>query len=171
MRRLAQWMWRATSGATEEAAHWPRCCCGCCVHECSVTHSCPTLWDPMDYSSPGSSVHRILQVRILEWVPISYFRGSSRPRDGTSISRNGRQILYHWASWEAQLKPLTVDTQTLVIQHWNVSLITDISFILSFNRTDSNKSTTLTIVSTRYTHQQSTLTRVSFSRWWISKLW
>ena len=36
-----------------------------------VTQSCPTLWDPMDYSPPGSSVHGILQARILEWVAIS----------------------------------------------------------------------------------------------------
>ena len=43
-------------------------------------------WDPMDYSSPGSSVHGILQAGILEWVAISFSRGSSRPRDWTSIS-------------------------------------------------------------------------------------
>ena len=42
-----------------------------------VTQSCLTLCDPMDYSSPGSSVHGILQVRILEWVVISFSRGSS----------------------------------------------------------------------------------------------
>ena len=42
-----------------------------------VTQLCPTLFDPMDYSLPGSSVHGILQARILEWVAISYSRGSS----------------------------------------------------------------------------------------------
>ena len=40
-----------------------------------VTQSCPTLCDPMDCSLPGSSVHRILQARILEWVAISFFLG------------------------------------------------------------------------------------------------
>ena len=40
--------------------------------------SCLTLWDPMDCSPPGSSVHGILQARILEWVAISSSRGSSR---------------------------------------------------------------------------------------------
>ena len=53
---------------------------------------------PMDYSLPGSSVHGILQARILEWVAISYSRGSSRPRGGTSLSCFswiGRQIVYH----------------------------------------------------------------------------
>ena len=44
---------------------------------CSVTQSCPTLCDLMDCSLPGSSIHRILQARILEWVAISSFRGSS----------------------------------------------------------------------------------------------
>ena len=38
---------------------------------------CPTFWDPMDYSPPGSSIHGILQVRILEWIAISSSRGSS----------------------------------------------------------------------------------------------
>ena len=51
-----------------------------------VTQSCPTLLYPMDCSPPGSSVHGISQVRILEWVAISFSRGSSRPRDQTQIS-------------------------------------------------------------------------------------
>ena len=46
-----------------------------------VAQSCPTLCNPMDCSLPGSSVHGILQARILEWVAISFSRGSSRPRD------------------------------------------------------------------------------------------
>ena len=54
---------------------------------------------------PGSSVHGILQTRILKWGAISYSRGSSQPRSWTCISCVsciGRQILYHWATWEAQ---------------------------------------------------------------------
>ena len=46
----------------------------------AVTQSCPTLCDPVDCSPPGSSVHGILQVRILEWVAISSSREASRPR-------------------------------------------------------------------------------------------
>ena len=42
-----------------------------------VTQFYPTLCNPIDYSTPGSSVHGILQARILEWVTISYSRGSS----------------------------------------------------------------------------------------------
>ena len=49
--------------------------------------------DPMDCSPPGSSVHGILQAGILEWVAVSYSRGSSRPRDRTCVSCVGRQIL------------------------------------------------------------------------------
>ena len=44
-----------------------------------LLQSCPTLGDPMDYSPPGSSVHGILQARILEWVAMLSSRGSSWP--------------------------------------------------------------------------------------------
>ena len=49
--------------------------------EVKVIQSCPTLCDPMDYT-----VHGILQARILEWVPFSFSRGSSRPRNRTGVS-------------------------------------------------------------------------------------
>ena len=55
-----------------------------------VTQWCPTPCDPMD-RLPGSSVHGILQARILEWVAIPFSRGSSWPRDWTCIS-----CLLHW---------------------------------------------------------------------------
>ena len=70
----------------------------------SVAQSCPTLSDPMDCSSSGSSVHRIFQARILDWLAI-FSRGSSQPRDRilvSWVSCTGRQILYHWATWVAQ---------------------------------------------------------------------
>ena len=47
---------------------------------------CPTLWDPMEYSPPGASVHGILQARILEGVAMPSSRGSSWPRDETRVS-------------------------------------------------------------------------------------
>ena len=59
--------------------------------------------DPMDYIPPGSSVHGILQARILEWVAILFSRGSSQPRDQTHVTCVGRQILYYQASREASL--------------------------------------------------------------------
>ena len=46
----------------------------------------PTLWDPMDSCPPGSSVHGISQARILEWLAVSYLRGSFQPRDQTQVS-------------------------------------------------------------------------------------
>ena len=55
----------------------------------------------MNCSLPGSSVHGISQARILEWVAISFSRGSSLPRDQTHVSCIGRQIIYHWATREA----------------------------------------------------------------------
>jgi len=48
---------------------------------CSVAKSCPTLHNSMDSSQPSSSVHGISQARILEWVAISFFRGSFQHRD------------------------------------------------------------------------------------------
>ena len=51
--------------------------------ESEVAQSCPTLCNPMDCSPPGSSIHGILQTRILEWVAISFSRESSQPRDRT----------------------------------------------------------------------------------------
>ena len=55
-------------------------------HVVLVIQSCPTLWDPMDCSPPGSSVHGILQARILECVAIPFSRESSQPRDQTQVS-------------------------------------------------------------------------------------
>ena len=67
-----------------------------------VTKSCLTLCHYMDYSPPFSSVHGIIQARILEWVAISFSRGSSWPRDRTCLSCKFllycRQILYHQAT-------------------------------------------------------------------------
>ena len=57
-----------------------------------LAHSC----EPMDCSSPGSSVHEILQARILKWVAISFSGKSSQPRR----SNIGRHILYHCATRE-----------------------------------------------------------------------
>ena len=56
------------------------------IQSSSVTQSHPTLWDPMDYSPPGSSVHGVLQARILECVAIPFSRGSSWPKDRTWVS-------------------------------------------------------------------------------------
>ena len=60
--------------------------------------SCLTLCNPMDCSLPGSSVHRIFQARIMEWIAFSYSRESSQPKNQTRVSCLsciGRWILYH----------------------------------------------------------------------------
>ena len=68
-----------------------------------VIQLCLTLCDPMDYNLPGSSVHGILQTRILEWVAIPLSRGSSRPRDGTQVSCIAGRFITIWATREAWL--------------------------------------------------------------------
>ena len=52
-----------------------------CVCVCLVAQSCPNLWNPLNCSQTGSSVHWTLQARILEWVAISYSREYSQSRD------------------------------------------------------------------------------------------
>ena len=64
--------------------------------EGEVVQSCPTLCDPMDFL-----VHGILQARILEWIAISFSRGSSQPRDQTQVSRIGGRRFNLWATKEA----------------------------------------------------------------------
>ena len=71
-----------------------------------VTQSCLTLCNPIIYSPPGSSVHGILQARILEWVAISFSRGSSQPRMELTSPESSwidRRVLHHWATREAQV--------------------------------------------------------------------
>ena len=71
-----------------------------CVHvrTSEVTLSCPTLCDLMDCSLPGSSIHGIFQARVLEWVTISFSRGSSPPRDQTQVSRIAGRCFTFWAT-------------------------------------------------------------------------
>ena len=65
-----------------------------------VAQSCLTLCDPVDCSPPGSSVYGILQARILEWVAISFSRGSSQPRDWTRVSCIAGRCFILWATRE-----------------------------------------------------------------------
>ena len=69
-----------------------------------VIQLCLPFCNPMDCSSPGSSAHVISQARILEWVVVSFSRGSSQPRDWTLVSCIGRWILYHWAMWGSSMR-------------------------------------------------------------------
>ena len=104
------------------------------MHAYSVTQSCLTLCDFMDYGPPDSSVHGIFQARILEWVAICYSRGSSWPRGQTRISCvscTDKWILYHSATWEAN-----VNTGHIFFKYslWEMETITIFNwwFILNF---------------------------------------
>ena len=70
-----------------------------CVLSC---FNCVRLWDPMDCNLPGSSVHGILQARILEWVAMTSSRGTSWPGDQTHVfcaSSIAGRFFTCWASW------------------------------------------------------------------------
>ena len=72
-----------------------------------ITQLYPSLCDSMDCSLPGSSVHGILQPRILEWATISFSRGSSQPRDWAQVSCiSGKCFtpLLFEPGWKTQLK-------------------------------------------------------------------
>ena len=85
-----------TSSSTQNSCrvHWVKW-----VSE--VAQPCLILCDPMDCSLPGSSLHGILQARVLEWVAISFSRGSSRPRDWTPVSCIAGRRFNLWATREA----------------------------------------------------------------------
>ena len=67
---------------------------------CSVVSHVPALCDPMDCSLLGSSIHGIFQARTLEWVAITFSKGSSQPRDQTHIS-----CLLHWQAGSLPADP------------------------------------------------------------------
>ena len=109
-----------------------------------ITQSCPTLCNPMDYSPPGSSVHGIIQTRILQWVVMPSSRGSSQPRDRTQVSHIAGGFFTVCATREAQnphqtrsehqhrsapLLPFTIKAES--------SLHTELTLTL-FDITDSN---------------------------------
>ena len=68
-----------------------------------VAQLCPTLCNPKGCSVPGSSIRGILQVRILEWVPIPFSKGSFQPKDRTHVSQISGRFSTIWATREAHL--------------------------------------------------------------------
>ena len=92
-----------------------------------VAQLCPILCDPMDYSLPGSSVHGILQARILEWVVISFSRGSFQPRNRTQVSCTAGRFFTLWATRETPPSPwvsLFPETHNIEIKPINNPTIT-----------------------------------------------
>ena len=75
------------------------CVCVCVL----VTQSCPTLWNTMDCSSWGSSVHGILQARILKCIAIPFSRGSFQPRYSTLVFHIVGRFFIIWTTGEVQV--------------------------------------------------------------------
>ena len=97
--------------------------------------SCLTLCDPMDCNPTGSSVHGILQERILEWVAMPSSRGSSWPRDRTQVSYVsfiGSRFFTTSTTWEALLDHMII----LFLIFWGTTIlfsIAAVSFYISTN--------------------------------------
>ena len=70
-----------------------------------VAQWCLTLCNPIDHSLPGYSTHGILQTRILEWVAISFSKGSPWPRDRTRVSCIASRLFTIWTTREAPYHP------------------------------------------------------------------
>ena len=78
---------------------------------------CLTLCNPLDCGPPGSSIHGILQARTLEWVAISFSRGSSQTRDWTWVSRIVSRCFTIWATREAPLIIREMQIKTIMRYH------------------------------------------------------
>ena len=89
LKKLTHLLWRNKLWMKVEVKVW-------------VAQSCLTLCDPMN-CSPPSSVHRILQARILEWVAFLFPRESSQPRDRTWVSYIADSFFFIWVTREAQI--------------------------------------------------------------------
>ena len=76
----------------------------------------------MDCSPPGSSIHPFFQARILEWVAISFSRGSSWPRDRTPVSRVAGRRFTIWTTREAPFRCIDMSC-CLFIYHFTFGLL------------------------------------------------
>ena len=92
----------------------------CAVLSHSVVSDC--LWPPMDCSPPGSSVHGILQARIVEWVAYPFSRASSQPKDWTQVFCIAGGFFTSWATREAHslgfLKFILFNQRIIALQYY-----------------------------------------------------
>ena len=100
--------------------------------EGEVAQSCPTLCNSMDCSLPGSSIHGILQARVLEWDAISFSRGSSWPGDRTRVFHTAGRRFSIWVTreviWvsprsdlsEPRLLHLPIHSKVLISLTWDI---------------------------------------------------
>ena len=85
-----------------------------------VAQSCPTLCESMDCSLPGS-IHEIFQARILEWVAISFSRGSSRPRNRNWVSRIAGRCFTVWATtWNPSIHHEVMGLDAMILSFFNI---------------------------------------------------
>ena len=87
-----------------------------------IAQSGPTLCDPVDCSLPGSSVHGILQARILEWVAVFFSRISSQPRDRTWVFYTAGRFFTFWATREAPDQQAQKPPRFVPVKSWWVKL-------------------------------------------------
>ena len=90
-----------------------------------VAESCLTLCDPMDCSLQCSSIHGFIQARVLEWVAISFSRGSSQPRDQTWVSRIVGRCFTIWATREVLITKVKC-------KRWHVASFIYVYFLLLY---------------------------------------
>ena len=104
-----------------------------------VAQSCPTLCYSVDCSLPGSSLHGILQARVLEWVAISFSRGSSQPRDWTRVSCIAGRCFNLWATRTAKkVSPTAFLVFSPAMQHLSKEMLQSfLSCVLTFTFTYS----------------------------------
>ena len=116
------WLWTQSPLSTDRTSHFSS------ESESEVTQLCPTLCDPIDCSLSGSSVHGIFQAVVLEWIAISFSRGSSQPRARTQVSRIvdrlSHYLVFRWLTWAW---PVASQSLSLLICQMAIILMTNIS--------------------------------------------
>ena len=115
-------------------------------NRCYISKSCLTLCSPMDCSLPGSSIHGILQARILEWVAISFSRGSSWSTDWTRVFCIAGSFFTNWATcwdspWRLKGGSLAAKSRTHVDPiHWLSPLGPHITWTRAEQQRETKKS-------------------------------
>ena len=99
--------------------------------------------DTTDSSPPGSSVHGIFQARILDWIAISFSKGSSRPRNRSHVSCISGRFFTDWVMGQCEYP----DTKTFSVSFWFISMIAQLQKFFSLLRLKSiDPSHSLTLV-------------------------
>ena len=141
-----------------------------------VTQLSPTLWNSMDCSQPGSSVHGVLLARIFEWVAMPFSRGSSWPRDPTRVSCVAAGCFTFWATREVH--SFYTNRQNCLTDKWQIFCSSrETQLMLQEDATYSfyNRSVAHTIThayqSQGHWHPWSTTRRHSDSRTYLHIAW